>query len=772
MRALLVTPALLLATFAAACISPSDDASVKRDDTTTVGARADSPFDFEQNAGQFPSTTAFVSRTPAGTIAAGEAGVLVVPADAAVGEAVWLRLDGARWSRPSASGERVTRSHYFLGARSATDVHHYGELRYASVYPGVDLVLVPGSGGLRYAFELAPGADAREVALRFEGLDGVAVPPPPMVARAEGVSSVASALALPPGIGIATHSLTSTYFGGSGADRIGGVATDPDGNVVIVGDTTSTLPALPGGFAGARSAHDVFVAKLSPDLRTLIAVTYFGGSGDDFGGRVVVDALGGIYVQGGTGSTDLPTTPGALVRTLSPSRGAQFLAKLSPRLDQLLYATYFGDPPSVAIAAIAVDRLRGELYLCGTARSESRGWFIPVSSLAAAQRGANLSDDAFIVRLNATATATLFETRFGGSGVDFCEGIALDGRGSVFIAGSTWVSDLPVRNAVQPTKGSQFGSDAFVMKMNDVGNAVAFATYFGGPSNDETHALAVDDAGRPIIVGETTSGFPVSNALQASPGGGTTDAFVARFAADGSSVDFSTFLGGAGSDSAWAVASDHQGRIHVAGTTSSTNFPTRFPVQGAARADFYTILNPNGQAIAMSSYIDGGDRPAITSRDDHAFITTTRNTAGDPVTATAFDPTYNGGSDGVVGLVAPISSASVPATIGFEATSYDVAEVNLSVTVAVTRTGSTLFAANVDLTTTPGTATELVDYTPVATTVHFNAGQSRATVTIPVTLDSLHEISETFFVRLSHASGGALRDPDTVPVRILDGVIQ
>ena len=172
-----------------------------------------------------------------------------------------------------------------------------------------------------------------------------------------------------------------------------------------------------------------------------------------------------------------------------------------------------------------------------------------------------------------------YATYLGGSLQERIHAVAIDASGSVVVAGETFSEDFPTADAAQPqTHG--FG-DAFVAKLTPSGDALVYATYFGGSFHDAAVGVAVDASGAAYITGSTASwDFPTLNAFQGSPRG-NFDAFVLKLDANGTLV-YSTLLGGSFEDYASAIAVDGLGRAHVSGSTLSANFPTANPVQASA----------------------------------------------------------------------------------------------------------------------------------------------------------------------------------------------
>src|SRR5262249_55749547 len=159
--------------------------------------------------------------------------------------------------------------------------------------------------------------------------------------------------------------LYSTYLGGSGNDTALAIALDQSGNAYITGQTTSNdFPTQNSEQAVSGAGADAFVAKIDPSGSTLVYSTYFGGSGDDFGAGIAVDASGQAYVAGSTNSSNLPTTSGAY-QTTSRGGGDAFVAKLSASGSALIYSTYLGGDGYDLASAIAIDG-SGNAYVTGS----------------------------------------------------------------------------------------------------------------------------------------------------------------------------------------------------------------------------------------------------------------------------------------------------------------------------------------------------------------------------------------------------------------------
>jgi streptogramin lyase len=266
-----------------------------------------------------------------------------------------------------------------------------------------------------------------------------------------------------------------------------------------------------------------------------------------------------------------------------------------------------------------------------------------------------------------------YSSYLGGLDEDLGHDVAVDADGNAYIVGSTGSVDFPVKNAVQ---SSNHGScecgagDAFIAKMNASGSALEWATYLGGHDEDVAFGVAVDSARNVVITGLSYSvDFPVKNAMQSANGSFdpacpdcdyiTSDAFVAKVAAAGNKLTFSTLLGGVEGDGGRDVAVDADGDIYVAGFTGSFDFPTTDPVQtylNGARtlADsrdtccegdaFLTKIASDGQTRVYSTFVGGALDDAATGvavdTDGGAYITgLTHSTQFDPTATPSPTPT-------------------------------------------------------------------------------------------------------------------------------------
>jgi hypothetical protein len=461
------------------------------------------------------------------------------------------------------------------------------------------------------------GGTRRPVAARFEiGSDGTA-------GFLLGVYDHGYALTIDPEFDY------STYLGGSSGDSGTGIAVDGQGNAYVSGMTESVNFPNAGQVQGELlGSQDAFVSKIRADGTGLVYSTYLGGSGIEDIWAVAVDAQGSAYLSGYTYSTDFP-----VANAFQPnSRGGvdAFLAKLDPSGSSLAYSTYLGGAGRDESWGVAVDA-QGRAYVTGMTSSADFPMANPYQS---SMRG---STDVFVTRLVASGSALSYSTYAGGSSYEGALGIAIDATGSAYVTGNTVSSDFPIANPYQSTLHG--GQDVFVTKLSPSGGALAYSTYIGGSGDDTGWAIAVDAAGSAYATGYTrSSNYPMVNAFQASPHGGT-EGYVSKLSASGSSLAYSTYLGGDGGyDAGYGIGVDSWGDAYVTGLTQSTNFPTVNAEQSAHQGGddaFVTRVNSAGTQLVYSTYLGGSGNEygygLVVSASGDVYLTGQTNSTNFPV---------------------------------------------------------------------------------------------------------------------------------------------
>ncbi|MCT7956665.1 SBBP repeat-containing protein [Laspinema palackyanum] len=418
--------------------------------------------------------------------------------------------------------------------------------------------------------------------------------------------------------------LYSTFLGGNNASFGEGIATDSGGNVYVTGTTTANdFPTLNGIQSALNGNSDAFITKLS-NTGSLVYSTFLGGMDSDVSRDIAVDNNSNIYVTGYSQSSDFPllnavqNTYNGSSTTFPSLLGDAFVTKLSSE-GELVYSTFLGGSDDEGGIAITADA-EGNAYITGETYSSN----FPV--LNAIQPNLSGFLDIFLTKLSSNGRL-VYSTYLGGTNGEIPGDIALDESNQIYLIGTTYVSGRPIpMGLTEPPPGvlppppymssdrslatdsainspatesnenqrafsfptvNPFQSDlggnpsAVVVKLPNDGSRLIYSTLLGGTNWDEGHGIIVDQSGNAYVTGLTRSAdFPTVNAFQTkfrsfNPRStfSSPDAFVSKLTADGSQVEYSTYLGGSGDDTGRKIALDNQGNVYVIGTSSSPDLP-------------------------------------------------------------------------------------------------------------------------------------------------------------------------------------------------------
>ena len=394
------------------------------------------------------------------------------------------------------------------------------------------------------------------------------------------------------------------------------------------------------GRAADQSGSKISVSKLDA-AGHVDASFHFGGSSDQ-PRAAALDPQGNIVIGGVTRSVDFPLVQPLIAQT-EPGAPAGFIAKVNPSNGQILFSTRVGGLAmeqyvrlGTAVNAIALDS-GGNIYAAGMTNAND----FPVSSDAFQKSGAGGDTFGprpfgFVLKLSPAGDRLLYSTLLGGSAVNcfggsHCVGknasttvtaIAVDRNGIVTVAGATNAMNFPVSaGAIQSIcRCQEYANNGFVTRLNADGTGVIWSTFLGGtwygfsqlPSGTNSIlALALDSAGNVTVAGKTDADdFPTTGgALQAkfaSPvtmDARPTDAFLSRLNATGTTLLFSTYLGGIASDQINDLQLDPAGNIWVTGATLSADFPGNpAPFTGS----FFAEVSSDGATLLVSQRTPAG----------------------------------------------------------------------------------------------------------------------------------------------------------------------
>ena len=310
--------------------------------------------------------------------------------------------------------------------------------------------------------------------------------------------------------------LYSTFLGAADVDKAYGIALGPADDLYIAGLTESAGFPVTIGETTLAGGEDVFVARLAPSgtgANDLIFATFVGGSNSDQGLTITVDDTGSPIVAGLTSSSNFPYTAGAYQQAYRGGESDAFLLKLNPTGDTLTYSTYIGGADSDVGRALVLDAA-GAIYLTGETDSADFPTTTEVWAGAISGGSGEASIDAFVLKLNPAgngATDLLYATYLGGERKDFGKAIALDEAGAVYVAGATDSYAFPTTAGAWDLTyadtiiGSTTYDDGFVTKLDATGTSLLYSTYLGGGYSETVNGLALDETGSIYLVGGTTS---------------------------------------------------------------------------------------------------------------------------------------------------------------------------------------------------------------------------------------------------------------------------
>jgi hypothetical protein len=577
---------------------------------------------------------------------------------------VRLRLDGAdpgaRWT-----GEEplAARSNYFIGADPRgwrTGVARFAHVRAAGVWPGIDLVVREKRRQVEYDLVLAPGADPARIRFGVQGADSIAIGAQgEVILHTAAGDLVQSMPAIYQQEGGRRRPIEGRWIQlalGSGAAAVAGTADN-----AVIADTAELGFAI-GPYDRTRPL------VIDP---TLVYSTYLGGGGAlESVAKVAVDGAGNAYI---TGTASSAYYPGFGDGNLGGAPGA-FVTKIDATGTAVVYSSYLGGDAESLGYAIAVDGA-GSAYVTGITSADN----FPGASASTIQPTLAGGEDAFVTKLNAAGSAIVYSTYLGGSGLDQGWGIAVDGAGNAYVAGYTESADFRGVSAASIQSSLSSVQSGFVTKLNAAGTAIVYSTYLGGNSLSGVNGIAVDGSGSAIVVGDTAATtFPGVTFRSIQPSlAGEFDAFVTKIDSAGTGIVYSTFLGGAGIDSAQSVALDGAGNAYVAGYSQSSTFSVAglHSIQpqsaGAASSGFVAKIDATGSTLVYLTFLGGsstgnnGDFARAVAVDPvgTASITgTTTSTAFPGVGPSSLQPTLKGKVNAFLTQIDPQGTAIVYST--------------------------------------------------------------------------------------------------------------
>jgi len=503
---------------------------------------------------------------------------------------VHMRMVGGRKIKGVGEGAMGSYSNYFVGKQEGewfTGVPHFERVRYAAVYPGIDVVYYATGRSVEYDFLVEPGANPRQIELAFSGVDGLRV--------------------------------------------------DRNGDLVVGAGGKEFRQHRPRVFQGSMEIEasyritelgtvNVDVSEYDPliPLRVDPVVdfsTYLGGPGEDYLQDIAIAPDNNIILFG---STQSPASP-ALDPFQQPSIVglAPILLKMSGDGRRILFYTILGANSWDSASSITVAS-DGTLFVAGSTRSPNFPLKNPFQSTFTTVFGSS-----FLARISSDSRTLVFSSYLGGSIQDTIWSIARDANDNVYAAGYTDSPDFPVMTALQTKYGTQ--SDAFLTKIDKSGRMV-FSTYFGGVGRQSFRTIVVRPQGDLVLVGESsTTDYPLKDAIQTTitPRTGYATSTLTILTGDGRDITYSTFLAGDTASGGQAVALDSTGNIYVAGVILDPGLPLKNPFQqglGGGLNSYLIKLDSSGKTLLYSSYVGSMEVSDLKiDATDHVYLTGSAN---------------------------------------------------------------------------------------------------------------------------------------------------
>lgn len=455
---------------------------------------------------------------------------------------------------------------YYNSLGEFTGVHHFGKVTYKNIYNGIDLEFLAGNGqDVKYNFIVHPGADVSQIKMQYTGADKT---------------------------WLHDGRINMTLAHGNMQEHI-------PASYLATGESVDVKYRLAGTntFGYAAGSYDKTKTLVIDPMPDLAWGTYYGGSGNEYGRQIAVNGSS-VYAAGFTSSTGSIATSGTHQSTLSNSNDG-FIAKFN-LTGARQWGTYYGGAGDDFLLGITTSS-GGDIIVTG--QTTSTTGIATTGAHQTTHAGGSSPYDGIVARFT-SAGARTWGTYYGGTGIEYLVGTAIDGSGNIYVVGTTSST-----SAVVPSSGFQNvyaggTGDGILIKFNGSG-VRQWATYTGTDVLDEGNAVAVDGSGGVFMCGTTnvpTMGYITSvGAHQTIYGGGNFDYFVGKFDAATGGRYWGTLYGGPGDEIRFEgrrLAVDPSGNvILVGGSTSSTGISTSSVLQSTNAGNEDAIIvkfNTNG----------------------------------------------------------------------------------------------------------------------------------------------------------------------------------
>lgn len=480
-------------------------------------------------------------------------------------------------------------------------VHPGKEAVFKDLYPGINVHFFQNGLDLKYNYLLDAGADYKQIEISFEGVKtrllddqtllfetpfGDITEFIPRAYQLKGQKEISVEVSISQNKSgnyvfyipnydqnlplVIDPILNFSTYSGSTDDNWGYTATYDDNGSFYAGGIVfgQGYPTTTGSYDITFSPNsitlwvcDIAISKFDSTGGSLLYSTYLGGSEIEHPHSMVTNSNGELFVYGGTGSSNFPTTTGAFDQSHNggpsgngggfftyPNGSDIYISKFSADGTQLLASTFVGGSdndgfnlPNTGIEKNYGDFARGEIIL-----DEFGNPFIITSTNSSDFPNTfttNLggTQDAVVFNMDLNLTTLGFATYFGGGDLDAGYGIDYDAStNKIFITGGTFSTSLPNTTGVL-TSSNQGGLDGFLARVNAVNGAIETSTFVGTVSDDQLFFVNLAPNGHPYVFGQTKGSIPLVGGSPLHVAGGKT--FVQAYTPDLSALSLSFSLG-------------------------------------------------------------------------------------------------------------------------------------------------------------------------------------------------------------------------------------
>jgi len=511
---------------------------------------------------------------------------------------------------------------FYIGndkSKWARNVPAFEKVTYQDLYSDIDLIMYKHLyDGLKYDLKVAPGADASQIQLEYEGVDDLYIKNGKL------------------------YVITSLHENWEEKPEawqiIDGKKKKVNCKYQLTGHTLSYV--FPDGY---DSKYDLIIDPV------LVFSSYSGASSNNFGYTATYDKFGFLYSGSSSFNPGYPVTPGAYQTTWAGGTGAGnpqvpgtdiAITKWDTTGTFLIYSTYLGGSSDELPHSLVVTDFH-ELYLMGTTGSTDfpttanafdtsfnvHSPLLPVNMVSGLGVFYENGSDIVVVKFDSSGNNLETSTFLGGTETDGINNgvtkfnyadevrgeIDLDKEGKVYIATCTRSNDNPISSiGFQTTKPLPATNhlDGIIYKMNHNLTALEWTNYLGGISGDAAYSIAIDDSNDVYITGGTqSSNFPTTPLAYDTSYNAGTDGFMMHLSSNGDTIFESTFFGTNNYDQSYFIELDLFGNAHIFGQTSG---PSGALIQNANYNDplggqFISKFTPELDSIIWSTRFGTGD---------------------------------------------------------------------------------------------------------------------------------------------------------------------